>query len=71
MTPEEYVGRSNALSVEMNRIRGILDSAAIARGKYGIERAPNLIRKTHAELDKLVERFKALDIEFWGEREDE
>ena len=71
MTPKEYAGRSNALSVEMNRIREILDSAAVAKAERGIERAPDLLRKTHADLDKVVARFKALDIEFWGESADE
>lgn len=67
MTPEEYAGRGNALSVEMTRIREILDSAAIAKAKHGIERDPALLRKAHADLDKVVKRFKALDVEFWGE----
>jgi len=71
VTGEEYAGRSNALSVEMNRIRKILDSAALTKEKYGIERDPALLSKTHADLDKVVEKFKALDIEFWGEGSDE
>lgn len=66
MSPQDYFGRSNALKIEMLRIRAILDWHAYAKA-LGVASDDNpLIQKTLRDQDDLIERFKALEREFWG-----
>ena len=67
MTAEEYIGRSNALRLEMARIREILDWHAHAKAKGITTDAAPLIKKTYLELDDAVRLIRELDQEFWGD----
>jgi len=58
MTLEDYIAKRQVLRVEMDRIRHILDSAALAEHKYGIKRSPELLQKVHKDLDSVIERYK-------------
>lgn len=59
-------GRSNALELEMRRIRGILDRHAYAKELGVASDNSLLIKKTYADLEDVVRRFRELDQEFWG-----
>ena len=66
MTPEEYVGRSNALSKELERVRTLLDAFAMKSDYYGINSDGKIKDRVIEDWKDVVRRIEALDEEFWS-----
>ena len=65
MTPDDYVGRSKALRIELERIRNLLDERAKAV-ELGIQPSAALGSKLQADWDNVLESIKQLEKKFWG-----
>lgn len=66
MTPEQYVGRSNALSKELERVRTILDAFALKSDLYGINSDGEIKDRVIEDWKDVVKRIEELDKEFWS-----
>jgi hypothetical protein len=67
MTKHQYLLQSNHLAQEMRRIRAILDHHAEVKTVCAVaSHEAAHIKKTHADLESVMDRIKALEREFWG-----
>ncbi|MEX3946027.1 hypothetical protein AB4Y44_42320 [Paraburkholderia sp. BR10937] len=66
MTPDDYVGRSQAIRKEIERCRDLLDDAARAYAEKGVLSSVDLLARVHRDLDDALRRLKDLDDEFVG-----
>jgi len=69
MTTEDYLSGANTLAKEMERVRNLLDQHAINK-PFGAANSyiPPPVRKAYSDLENIVERIKALERAFWGDK---
>jgi hypothetical protein len=66
LTLEHYQGQNNALMVELNRCRQIMDNAAYITERYDIKPNQALLARVTEDWADVLKRIVKLDEAYWG-----